>query len=114
MVRDGEPAYKRPCCLCIGVDRDKGVPIYAEGFGEWMSEAFPVFGWGDDSDGESGFEVRFWWEWDIDSVLAEELQMAEEEEYWQEEALRDWEEEAEHLRHLIAAGGLVCDGSQGA
>ena len=46
--------------------------------------------------------VLFWWEWNVEEVLEEELQIAEEDEYWQAEALRSKLDEEEHLRHLLA------------
>lgn len=79
---DGEPKYKRPRRLCIGISRDKGKPIYAGGFGEWKHEDFTFLN--EDSDGSSNGEVTFseetlfWWAWNWNEVHAEEVEMAEE------------------------------------
>ena len=60
MLSDREPKYKRPRRLCIGVTRDKGKPIYAEGFGEWKREECTFLDEdSDDSLPNNGFEVRF-------------------------------------------------------
>ena len=119
MVADGEPAFQRPPRLCIGESRATGKPIYAEGFGEWRCEDYPIFDQDSDDSASDGFEVGlhhtvlFWWEWYLEEVLAEELQMAEEDEFWQAEALRQQSDEEEHLRHLLASNGLDGEGAQG-
>ena len=115
MLSDGEPKYKRPRRLCIGVSRDKGKPIYAEGFGEWKrTECTFLVEDSDDSLPDNGFEVKFhhetlfWWAWNWNEVVAEEEQIAEEEDHWQEEAMHHQREEEELLRHLIALPGSDC------
>ena len=111
---DGEPLFKRPRRLCVGTTRDEGKPIYAEGFGEWVEEDCTFYD--DDSDdahSNHGFEsrfhhtTRFWWAWNWNEVQAEEVQMADERDHWQEEAFRDEQEHAEHLRHLVASCELA-------
>ena len=52
----GEPKYKRPRHLCIGVAREEGKPIYAEGFGEWKREEYTFL---DEDSEDTGVEVRF-------------------------------------------------------
>ena len=109
MLADGEPNYKRPRRLCIGISRDQGKPIYSEGFGEWKLERFTFLN--EDSDGslpDNGFEVTFSeetffrWAWNWNEVHAE-LQMAEERARSHEEALLHDREEEEHLQYLIAS-----------
>ena len=51
---DGEPKYQRPRRLCIGVTREEGKPIYAEGFGEWKREEYTFL---DEDSDDIGFEV---------------------------------------------------------
>ena len=85
MLSDWEPKYKRPRRLCIGVTREEGKPIYAEGFGGWKREEYTFL---DEDSDDTGFEVRFhskilfWWAWNLTEVLAEEAQMELEEDHW--------------------------------
>ena len=113
MIPSGERAYKRPRRLLLGVSRGTGKPIYCEGFGEWERVVFPLFD--EDSDGslpdsedsdDPHQQTLFWWKWNLAEVLAEELQIAEEDDYWHEEALRQDQEEAEHLQHLMGSQEL--------
>ena len=115
MLSDGEPKYKRPRRLCIGISRDKGKPMYSEGFGEWKHEDVDFLN--EDSDGslpDNGFEVSFseerlfWWAWNWNEVHAEELEMAEERARCLEDALLHDREDEEHLQYLIASCESPC------
>ena len=110
MLSDGEPKYKRPRRLQIGISRDEGKPIYAEGFGEWKHEEFTFVNEdSDDSELDTGFEVTFeeetlfWWAWNWNEVHAEELRMAEESARVHAEARLHEGEEEDHLQYLIAS-----------